>query len=192
MAPDCSGITKLTTLPEDLKRQISKTITPILRYRYSRVGLKPSPNGWFLLAKVLGLKELQQFPKEAILETLRTDRNRFVLAGDLLQVLPQGSAARHRQIHAAIPESSLPSSLALPLSMRGETRPGIAYGYSESSPLPSRAFQPPVQGRRPFRCVAVCKAHCRESRRQEQIRGVSSSFVIGTAPVYGGRAPFEH
>ncbi len=138
MAPDCSGITKLTTLPEDLKRQISKTITPILRYRYSRVGLKPSPNGWFLLAKVLDLKELQRFPKEAILETLRTDRNRFVLAGDLLQVLPQGSAARHRQIHAAIPESSRLSSQTFPSPSMGRDHPSNddQNKYVESSPTP--------------------------------------------------------
>ena len=112
-APDCCGQAKLTNVPTDLRFHICKTVTRILRYQYSHLGLKPSPSGWFQLPKLLNVSLLQRFSREPMLETLRTDPHRFVVVDDLIQVVPKGSATRHRQIHAAIPESSSSHSRTL-------------------------------------------------------------------------------
>ena len=106
-------------LATDLLIRISKTLTSTLRYGFH--GMNPPPsNGWYPLSKLLEIKPIRKFPREAVLETIRADSYRFALVGDLVGVTPSGTTG-HRRIDAAIPELTPIPRRPMPSNTEGAT-----------------------------------------------------------------------
>jgi hypothetical protein len=70
---------------------------------------------------LLELQHLQEYPREAVLETIRRDTQsgRFAVSGNLIK-METGEDLVHRQINAAIPESSLSHSRTKSLTRGGD------------------------------------------------------------------------